>query len=256
MAFLVAIKVGVAKFLCQPDIGRFLAWIFHNRIPGTGTTIDTSSPLVKPEIKALLFWRLYEKAEIKFINQHLRGDLDVIELGGSIGVVTCHIRKRLQASRKLISIEPHPELANQIKANLILNGLGNNVHIIKKAISYCDTERGHAYFSRGESNVAGQVALPQQHGELMSVETTTLSNVISENNIGDYVLVSDIEGAEAGIAMFDPQALKSCRQIVIELHNTVLNGQKIGVEQIHDMLVQTHGFTPVARHGAVRVFAK
>ena len=103
-------KMVLAEVLCHPAIGRLLAAFFHDRIRSAGFQFDTSSPRIAASSKAALFWRLYESAEIRYVNRWLSPDLDVVELGSSIGVVSSHIRRRLKPDRRLICVECDGEL--------------------------------------------------------------------------------------------------------------------------------------------------
>lgn len=250
------LKTKVAETICHPAMGRLLSQVLRDRIPCRGCVIDTSCALVNPEVKALLFWRLYESAEMRFVNQYLRRDLDVIELGSSLGVIACQIRRRINESSKLVCVEAIPELADQIDVNLNINALNKGVSIVRKAIDY-GSPRGHTIsFARGKSTIAGKIACRQDQGGHLIIETTTLSQVIGEHGIGDYVLVSDIEGAEAGIALQEKSALRNCKQIIIELHPTNFNDLEIDADQMCEIFINVHGFTLRDRYGPVCVFEK
>src|SRR4051812_6437349 len=96
------LKTAIADLLCSSFIGNLLSRAYSDRIPNGGLVVDTSHPSVTPQLTASIFWRIYEGAEIRFVHQFLRPDLDVIELGSSIGVLSCHIKQRLLPSCKLI----------------------------------------------------------------------------------------------------------------------------------------------------------
>ncbi|HEV2914551.1 MAG TPA: FkbM family methyltransferase [Pyrinomonadaceae bacterium] len=250
------VKSKVAKTLCHPRMGKLLALLFRDRIPSRGCVVATDSPVITPEIKAMLFWRFYESAEIRFVDRYIRRDLDVVELGSSLGVVACQIRKRISESSKLLCVEANPGLVGLISRNLEVNSLDKKVSIIGKAIDYDPTQRGSVNFHFGDSNISGKVAEQQRAVDGSRVPTTTLAQLMNENGINDYVLVSDIEGAEAGIALADKEALKTCRQIIIELHDTVFDNKRVDVEQMCKAFINLHGFTLRDRYGPVCVFEK
>lgn len=251
------LKQTIASALCQPFIGRTLAFLLHDRIPCRGGLVDTSSRLVTPKIKAMLFWRIYESAEIRFIQQYLRPDLDVIELGSSIGVLASQIRRRIDDERKLITVEANPELAEQIKINVNLNTPGAQLSVINKAIDYDPSGRRAVAYSAGNSTLAGHIAEQNGDGSAPHVKTTTLAQICEEYLPGKpYVLVSDIEGAEAGIALCELDALKFCQQMIIELHATVFNREVLSIEQLSMMFIDRHGFVLRDHYGSVYVFEK
>ncbi len=69
-------------------------------------------------------------------------------------------------------------------------------------------------------------------------------------------MFSDIEGAEAGIIFNDEAALKNCRQIIIEFHNTTYEGKKYTIKDLSDLLANKHGFKIIDAYREVFVFEK
>ena len=66
--------------------------------------------------------------------------------------------------------------------------------------------------------------------------------------LASYVLVADIEGAEAAILEQDAEALAGCQQIVIELHRVERGGRVHTVDDLAAALTGPHGFVLRARH--------
>src|SRR2546423_14009346 len=106
----VPLKVSMARALCHPIVGRVLGATLRNRIHAGGFGVDTSDPAIAPRVKASLFWGFYESAEIRFVRQYLRRDCDAVELGSSLGVVSCNVRRRLMPRRRLVCVEANPRL--------------------------------------------------------------------------------------------------------------------------------------------------
>jgi FkbM family methyltransferase len=216
--------------------------------------VDTSNPFVTSAIKAMLFWGLYEGAELRFIRRYLRQDLDVVELGGSIGVVTCQIRKLISPDKRLICVEANPELIGTIENNLRLNDLVAGVSVLNFAIGYDDSHCHSVPMDFTGDNVGGHVSQTLQTGHTVNIPKATLSRIIEDNRLSSYVLVSDIEGAEAGIAIKDRAALRNCEQIIIELHDTVLDGVAISAQRLYQTFAGIDGFELRASYGPVYVF--
>lgn len=112
---LLRVKKQVARVLCSPAIGNLLSKFLSDETPSRGLRVMTAEPIVMPATKASLFWGLYESAEVRFVKEHLRPDLDVIEAGSSIGVVSSHVAKRLRPGRKLICVEADHRLLGTLK---------------------------------------------------------------------------------------------------------------------------------------------
>ncbi len=237
-------KVQLARQLCRPFVGRLVGSLAKDLIPSRGTIIDTSSPYVLPEVKARLFWRLYESSEIRFIQRYLPANLDVIELGSSLGAVSAQIARRLAPGRRLICVEANPGLRGLASRNVHLNVPQAVVNALEAAIAYgTETVR----FEIGRTSTDSRVGSAG-----VEVPAIRLGQVLEHTGIGEYALVSDIEGAEAGIIVNDAAALGRCRFIVAELHATVNDGTVLSVDELLARLLSL-GFILVARHGPVIV---
>jgi len=246
---MIMVKRLVAKLICSSIVGNFLRRIFDDRIPINGLIIDTHA--VTGQTCASLFWGLYESAEVRFIERYLHVNQPVIELGSSLGVISCLIRRRVDPKYELICVEANPQIVGSLKANLQTNNLMHNVCIFQQAIDYMQSE---VMLNLGASNTTPMIAQDRQ-GDIL-VTTLTLSKLLSDKQIAtDYTLVADIEGAEAGIIYEDKIALENCRQIIIELHSTYYEGQYINSENMIDQL-SSYGYRLCDRYGSVCVFEK
>lgn len=253
----ITLKRVVGGILCHPLMGRALAGIFHDRIPHKGFRIDTSHSSITPLTKAALFWGGYEGAEIRFTRRYLRPDLDVVELGCSIGVLSCHIRRQMESPRQLVCVEAHPDLAAIARKNLRINDCENNVSVIEHAIDY-DKDRNHVSFEVGVGNTGGKIIDCKTHNDRRTIETqtATLGEILSAAAIGEYSLVSDIEGAEVGFIMDKRGDLSRCQQIIIELHATSYRHKHVTVDDMVQRLVCAHEFALTAQYGRCYVFEK
>jgi hypothetical protein len=83
-----------------------------------------------------------------------------------------------------------------------------------------------------------------------------LSDLLYRHNIADYALVCDIEGAEAGFINLDEEALRGCKTMVVELHDTEFSGDRVSVGELCDRLVARHGFALVDRRSNVFCFSR
>jgi hypothetical protein len=78
------IKKIVVLFLCHSSMGKLIGLIWNNRIPHRGSRIEVPAD-GDPRVNAMLYWGIYESAEIRFVRRYLGNELDVIELGSSLG---------------------------------------------------------------------------------------------------------------------------------------------------------------------------
>jgi len=244
-----AAKSLAARALCHPLVGTLVGRWYKDRIPDRrGCTIRTPPP-VAPAVKAMLFWKMYESAEVRFVDRYLRADLDVLEVGASIGVVGSHIARRLGENHKLVCVEANPTLMAILEENVRSNAPRARLSFRNAAIAYAGTAEVELTF--GETNLGG--ALGKKGDDRVRVKAATLSDVIHEEAIGDFCWVSDIEGAESGVILEDRSALERCKQIIIELHNTDVKGRRVTFGEMASWLVDK-GFQTTARYGPIYVF--
>ncbi len=251
------VKGALAGLLCHRVVGAGLATLFGDRIPTRGMRVHTDSPRIANETKAALFWGIYERAEIDFVRRHLDGDLDVVELGGGIGVLSCAILRGMVDGAKLVTVEADPALAGLLERNIASNHPGRRYSIVRQAVSYPPGPGTAVDFIVGDSIVTGRVAAAGDAagGEVRSVPATTLSRILEENEIGDYALVADIEGAEAQILLHDVPGLARCREIIIELHDTEVDGARFSIQDLVDR-IEALGFRLIDRYAGVCAFRR
>lgn len=246
-----ALKRFVGPILANHKTGAIIAKLFKNRIPHRGLIIDTNDHVVGNDIKAALFVHGYESSEYRFVRKYLPRDSDVVELGGSLGVISCTIRRHIDAERKLVIVEADPRLAALLSRNLKLNDCECNSIVEHKAISYSGDPT--VSFGLGETSVSGRIA---EHGaglDTVEVEATTLSKLLQTHNLKDYCLVSDIEGVEWQIVAHDFEALANARVIVMETHDVAEYGK---FQKLIEHITASGIFDHVDLHGAVAVFVR
>ena len=240
------LKIRMARSVELKPIGIAIGKVSDERIPSRGLRINSRG--LAPEVKSQLLFRTYESAEIRAVCRHLRSDLDVIELGASIGVLSCHIRRKLAIDRHLYAVEPDPDLVKSIEQNLKAHGLRPGVTIVNRAIS---KNLGGQKFIQGNTNLSGH-ATQLSTNETITVATLTLGDLIAQFGIGEYALVCDIEGSEAELIAGEFAALDKCEQIIVELHRR----EDSDPERLIQQLRRRHGFNLQARYGNVHVLAR
>lgn len=247
-------KKFIAHWLCHPWVGALLRWLLRNRINFRGCIIHTDDQAIPSSTVASLFWGLYEKAEVMLVRSHLRTDLDVVELGSSIGGVSSHIARLLNPECKLICVEADPDLSAVLRRNLNANG-GEKAAIFSGAIDY--SGQRHVIFSSNPFNRAvSRVALTDTP-YTKAVHAVTLHSIIADYAVtDDFVLVSDIEGAEIGFLRQDVDTLKRCQQMIIELHRGAHNGKVYEVDEMSRMIQNELGFELSSRRGNVFLFER
>jgi len=238
--------------LHHPCVGNLIGCLFRDTIPHRGCLIKTSNFHINPSTKAGLLWGTYERAEIDFVQRYLLKGLDVIELGASIGVVSTHIAKQLQPSRRLICVEANPHLVNLISLNVKRNAPNAHVITLHAALDY--TNEKFVSFVIAKTNTGSFVGF--ENGNGIKVPRMTLTKICEMSCIREFCLVADIEGSELGIFRNEKALLEKCRQMIIELHDIKCPNNIVTVHDMVDDIRKNHGFMLVDSRGNVFVFQR
>lgn len=249
------LKNLIAKILTLPFIGFVISKFYGDVLPFKGLKICTNSYLVTDITKAHIFWQIYEGAEIRFIKKYFPLGFDTIELGSSIGVVSSYIRSKMLKENKLICVEAFPKLCELSVKNLNLNGGLDNSKVYNLAVNY-SKDNIDIYFNPGISSTTGSISAIRRCEDSIIIDKTTLSKIRENNNIDEYVLVMDIEGAEIEIFLNEEKALFYCQHLFVELHETLKNDTIFTIENMIEILEQKHNFNLVDRYDNVCYFSK
>ncbi len=247
---ILSLKLFISKLLCSDFTGRIIAWLYADRIPFYGTHIDTSNEQVKNRIKALLFWRMYESSEIRFVQKYLTDQYDVIELGSSIGAVSVQLGKKIKG-KQLIAVEASTKLISSLQHNLASNHIE---HTTVLNAAYGSTGE-KVWFEFGEENILGKISTQAEDKAGEWIESISLASIISQYQIKEYALVCDIEGAEIDLLLHEQVALQQCKLLIIETHRTEFKGELYTPVQLQQLLVDM-GFKVIDQHGVNLVLVR
>jgi FkbM family methyltransferase len=175
--------------------------LFRDYIPSRGLHISTAHPTITPETKASLFFGMYEPDEVLLVKKFARTDLDVVDVGSSLGVIASHIGRRLDHGRRLVCVEANVNLLDRLGYNLHHNAPSCNFTVLHAAIHYEATKP--LAFKPGVTNIDGTVQLSTLEVQEAHVPPLTLDTLVSDLSISRYLLICDIEGSEAGIILDD-----------------------------------------------------
>ena len=182
-----------------------------NQVNIYGKKISVDNPRVTTRRKSILFFGLYEKAEVTAIDKYLRPDLPVIELGGGIGVLSCVINKKLDNPKNHVVLEADPELLPTLEKNRGLNQC--NFTIEHGALGY-GSEPLALYL-----NEFPGTSLQGSGSPTVQVRPVSLEYLIAKNRFQSATLIADIEGAEAELIEHEIHILKkNVKALFFELH--------------------------------------
>ena len=193
----------------------------------------------------------YEREEAELISRHLPPDLPVVELGGSLGVVSRLIRSRLSAGTQHLIVEANADLVPICRANA---GEGQGASRVVHAALYHDGPV--ARFRVGADVHASALDASGGAGGVREVPAVTLAALLKE--LGEpeaFVLVSDIEGAEYALFDREADALRRAQLAIIEIHPKVFEANGHG-EADFIALAARAGLIPIERRADVVVLGR
>jgi len=241
--------VALARWLARTPIdnrwliGR-LVEIGGNQVTVNGLTFALDNPLIRTRDKTAVCLGLHEAPELALVQTRLIAALPVIEFGGGIGIVSCHINRRLAQPRDHIVVEANPDLIPTLETNRRLNGSQFRIHTA--ALAYGVETIELAIDSWVTSRVGGSGI------RRTVVPATTLAKLLQESGFAHINLVVDIEGAEAELVESEAELLSQrVRTLILESHPSV-----IGADRTARMIatIRTLGFTETARFRQVLAF--
>lgn len=160
-----------------------------------------------------LIKKKYESEEAELISRYLPSNMPVLELGGSLGIVSSLIGKHLDIETAHFIVEANPNLIEICSKNMS-RPAGK---VLCKAVSYNGST---ANFEIKSNPHASMISNTSEDGTtIIKVEATTLTALWKEmGSPRGYTLVADIEGAEVDMITYDTPALSYAGLVIIELH--------------------------------------
>ena len=178
----------------------------------------------------------YEGPERFAAKRYIRRDIPVVEFGGSLGVVSCVVNRRLKNPRHHVVLEANPQILPTLLENRnrnrcsfeILHGAAGGVG--KSVRIYIGDS---ALTSSANATAAESVEVP----------AFTLADILQARGFGRCALLCDIEGSEIEIVRTEMDTLRSRVEVfIVEFHPSI-NGSET-VEEAR-LRLRDHGFKEV-----------
>ncbi|MGE0282486.1 MAG: FkbM family methyltransferase [Rhizobiaceae bacterium] len=155
----------------------------------------------------------YEHEEATLITRHLPDHLPIIELGGSLGVVSALVRSKLKPDTRHLIVEANPRLIEICEANAAAGRAGTE--IIHGAVYYDGPVARFGIANEVHASAIGQSG----SAEMIEVPAVTLSQLFQRlGSPPRFVLVSDVEGAEYDLFAQEAETLRHVELAIVELH--------------------------------------
>lgn len=158
----------------------------------------------------------------------------IIQIGSHIGnTINDPIFKEIHKTTTLILVEPVPYLFRKLKKNYEKKNIDNIIFINKAVTNYVghveltipseknDWSKLHPFASQLASinEEHCKVSQPKMITEKITVETTTLNEIIKDHNIKDIELLhTDTEGEDYNILMSYNFIIKPCKILFEHVH--------------------------------------
>ena len=235
----------------HPLIGRIVEWrgnIVH--VDGLRFTVD--HPAITRGVKALFVLNRYETPEREALRTYINPTLPVIELGASIGVISCLTNKKLLHPLKHVVVEANPDLIPLLESNRERNGCCFTV--LHAGVGYSAEE---VEFLISDSILASSATRMDGRFRIsrtVRIPTISLQNILDKFGFTECTLICDIECGEVELVHQEIDTIKKhVSTILMEIHNTTLDQQTV------DSVVRTlndAGFTLAHRIRKTYIFTR
>jgi FkbM family methyltransferase len=183
---------------------RSLAGLASITIPGRDIVVPWDK-LLPPDLAYYLAVDEYEHHDLEMIKAYVRSGDQALELGGGIGITGVALAQA--TGRRVVVLEPNPDLHERIKRTFAINGAG--LELIEAAAS---TSSGSTWLQVCDSYWWSNIQ-KDEHSSIL-VRTIALKELLDLHE--PTVLLVDIEGHEQAIAGMElPSAL---RLVIMEIH--------------------------------------
>jgi FkbM family methyltransferase len=184
--------------------------------------LDVSVPkTVSTSIRYLLLKkRPYEREEMSFALSVLKNGTNIVELGGSIGVLSRVIRNKIGLTAKHFIVEANPNLLTICKNNSTHGAEETATEVIHGAIAYVKTKT--VAFATDDSEHSGKIASLEDTNTI-NVPVIQLSNLTKKlPRNQEAILICDIEGGEYEMFLNEPRTtFQFFSYAVVEIHPKV-----------------------------------
>ena len=196
----------------------------------------------------------YEVAERKLVDEFVRPDDRVLEIGASAGVLSSFLWRKVGRNGRVVSVEGNPALRKWFEAQLASNGFSGEW---KEAVcwptwdeSVQEQVRQTGLMPRdnplGSSVVEGSE--PCADGAWQSA-----AQICNDCLIDPTVVIVDIEGMETVWVEYPPKIPRCVRILIVEFHPTLVDPRLLG-RSIQALVEE--GFAVCGMSGTVLAFSR
>jgi len=194
-----------------------------------GISVSLRDSPLEPRMRRRLMRGFYETAERNLVKLFLFPGDQVLELGASIGILTCFIARAVGSGGRVVSVEANaglrPNFDRQLKTNNLradwLHALSCPTWSLEVPPSLLDKN-----FTASENNLSGRISEIKSQSE--TVPWRTAAAVCAQTNLLPTVVIVDIEGTEKVWGEHPPQFPSSVRTVIVEFHSHLIGAVNVG----------------------------
>lgn len=187
----------------------------------------------------------YEGAERFAGKRYIRRDIPVVEFGGSMGVVSCLLNRRLKNPADHVVVEANPQILPTLFENRNRNHC--NFEIVHGAAGGVG-ESVRIYI--GENALSSSASAAER--ESVEVPALRLADILQSRGFSRCALMCDIEGSEIQMIRAEMDTLRSRVEVfIVEFHPGIS-----GLETVEEarLLLKDQGFAEVWHQHDVFVY--
>lgn len=194
-----------------------------------------SSPL-SSRMRRRLLRGFYETAERELVKAFIEPGDRILEIGASIGILSCFLSRQAGNGGRVVSVEADPNLKRHFDAQLALNGLKAewvNALCCPLWGQLVPARAQEKSFQPAANNLSGQAVASNQPSAPRS--WLTAESICKQTGLQPTALMVDIEGSEDVWAERAPRLPMSLRTVITEFHPR-LTGTRVAGQAIQSIL--------------------
>lgn len=218
-------RIQIAKFKSR---NYFFGWFFRRfytyyKIGDIKIVVEKN--LYPVPLYSRFFFKIYECEEVSLVKKYLKGPESVLELGASIGVVSCVTNQLLINRDQHVAVEANPGLISHLDRNKKINQL--SFKIVNAAV----TDQSNVNFYTGKSALSGSMSedfLSNENPEDIQehiIKGMTPKEIEEQFGIQFDTLLMDIEGGEFEFIKTFIDWISTLSTLMIEFHRKALNNE-------------------------------
>lgn len=156
----------------------------------------------------------YEEPERVLIERYINPDLPVVELGGSLGIISAFVNARLSPGVHYLIVEGNGDIIDTCRDNARSTRPHGPLTVLHAACAYGSDS---VNFTRSTNTLGNRIEYHTIENSV-PVPARTLSSLVDEEAREGYTLIMDIEGGEFDVLEQDASAFDGCQLAIIEIH--------------------------------------